>query len=237
MKLTNHNDCEHHPNDTVGMQKLCISIVPIFNHLTESEMNEIVKQTHSVAHKRGQTIYRAGDESEGLYIVHKGRVKVYRLSETGKEQLVRILQPGDFTGELSLFTQFIHDAYAEAMEPVELCVMEHDDFQQFLLKYPAISLKMLGEFSSRLANTEKRAANIAMESTDTRIAMYLANQAEEQDSLLISLPMTRKDLASHLGTTPETVSRKLTEFEDASWIKQNDQRDIQILDLDALLLM
>lgn len=235
--MTKFNDCEHHTKDTAGIQKLCISIVPIFNHLTTTEMNEIVKQTRSITYRRGQTIYRAGNQSDSLYIVHKGRVKVYRLSETGKEQLVRILQPGDFTGELSLFTQSFHDAYAEAMEPVELCMMEYVDFQRFLLKYPAISLKMLSEFSSRLAKTEKQAANIAMESTDTRIAMYLAEQAEEQHSLLINLPMTRKDLASHIGTTPETVSRKLAEFEEALWIKQNSQRDIQILDLDALLLL
>lgn len=216
---------------------MCISIVPIFNHLNTDEMREIVKTTNSVTHPRGHTIYRAHEPSEGLYIVHKGRVKIYRLSDTGKEQLVRILGPGDFTGELSLFTASVHDAYAEAMEPVELCVMERDDFQQFLLKYPAISLKVLTEFSSRLAKTEKQAANIAMESTDTRIAMYLADLVEELKSKHLTLPMSRKDLASHLGTTPETMSRKLAEFEDAGWIKQHTQREIEILYLDALLLI
>ena len=200
-------------------------------------MNEIVKHTNSVSHPRGHTIYHAGDPSDGLYIVHKGRVKIYRLSETGKEQLVRILEPGDFTGELSLFTETVHDAYAEAMQPVELCVMSRDDFQKFLLKYPAISLKVLGEFSSRLAKTEKQAANIAMETIDTRIAMYLAEIADETMSKTVTLPMSRKDLASHLGTTPETVSRKLADFEDNGWIRPLNNRDIEIIDLDALLLV
>lgn len=218
------------------MQEMCISIVPIFNHLNPDEMGEIVKTTHSVSHLRGHTIYRAHEPSDGLYIVHKGRVKIYRLSESGKEQLVRILNPGDFTGELSLFTESVHDAYAEAMEPVELCVMDRADFQQFLLKYPAISLKVLSEFSSRLSKTEKQAASIAMESTDTRIAIYLADLAEETKNKIVILPMSRKDLASHLGTTPETVSRKLAEFEDLGWIKQHAQREIEVLDLDGLLL-
>lgn len=218
------------------MQEMCISIVPIFNHLNPAEMAEIVKTTHSVSHSRGHTIYRAHEPSDGLYIVHKGRVKIYRLSESGKEQLVRILNPGDFTGELSLFTESVHDAYAEAMEPVELCVMDRADFQQFLLKYPAISLKVLSEFSSRLSKTEKQAASIAMESTDTRIAMYLADLVEETKNKIVILPMSRKDLASHLGTTPETVSRKLAEFEDSGWIKQHAQREIEVLDLDGLLL-
>ncbi len=227
----NHQiDCQH------ASQKLCISIVPIFNHLNPNEMQEIVKESYSSTHAKGQTIYQAGEKSDGLYIVHKGRVKIYRLSDNGKEQLVRILEPGDFTGELSLFNESVHDAYAEALEPVELCVMGRDNFQQFLMKYPAIALKVLTEFSTRLAKTEKQAASIAMESTETRIAIYLADLVEEQKRSDITLPMSRKDLASHLGTTPETVSRKLTDFEQAGWIQQSGQREIIILDLDALLL-
>ena len=235
--MTEDHHGNHHTEEGLEMQKLCISIVPIFNHLNASEMQEIVKQTKSVSHRRGHTIYRASEPSDGLYIVHKGRVKIYRLSDNGKEQLVRILEPGDFTGELSLFTASIHDAYAEALEPVELCIMGRENFQQFLLKYPAIALKVLSEFSTRLAKTEQQAARIAMESTETRVAMYLADQVEEQQHGNITLPMSRKDLASHLGTTPETVSRKLTDFENAGWIKQRGQRDIVIIDLDALLLI
>lgn len=228
-----NGSCQHHSND---VNKQCISIVPIFNHLNASEMDEIVKETYSVTYDRGDTIYRAGDLSDGLYIVHKGRIKIYRLSDSGKEQVVRLLEPGDFTGELSLFREQAHHAYAEAMERVELCVMNREVFQRFLLKYPAISLKVLDEFSARLAQTENQAAHNVLESTETRIAMYLADQAESAKSMEIMLPMSRKDLASHLGTTPETVSRKLAEFETSGWIRQEGQRNIHILDLDALLL-
>ncbi|MCU6711545.1 Crp/Fnr family transcriptional regulator [Paenibacillus sp. J5C_2022] len=229
--------CDHQIVGAEEMQKQCISIVPIFNHLDTTEMAEIVKETHSVTHGRGHSIYRAGETSDGLYIVHKGRVKIYRLSDTGKEQLVRILGPGDFTGELSLFSESVHDAYADAMERVELCVMGRADFQKFLLKYPAISLKVLTEFSSRLAQTENQAANIALESTETRIAMYLANEVDAMNSNKITLTMSRKDLASYLGTSPETVSRRLAEFEEAGWIRQTGQREIEVMDLDALLLI
>lgn len=217
-------------------KKLCISAVPIFNHLEADEMQEVVKESYSVVHAKGQTIYQAGDRSDGLYIVHKGRVKIYRLSDNGKEQLVRILEPGDFTGELSLFNDSAHDAFAEALERVELCVMGRESFQRFLLKYPAIALKVLTEFSTRLTKVEQQAANIAMETTEKRVAMYLTEVVNEQKRHTITLPMSRKDLASHLGTTPETVSRKLTELEQAGYIKQSGQREIVILDLDALVL-
>jgi CRP/FNR family transcriptional regulator, anaerobic regulatory protein len=123
------------------------------------------------------------------------------------------------------------------MEPVELCVMSRDNFQAFILKYPLISLKVLDEFSKRLAKTEKQAANIAMETVETRIAMYLVEIADETMRKTVTLPMSRKDLASHLGTSPETVSRKLADFEDNGWIRQLNNRDIKIVDLDALLLV
>lgn len=227
----------HCSSGFAGEHRKCIAIVPIFNHLSDKEMADIVNETRPVTFERGETIYRAGESSDGLYIVHKGRVRIYRLSDSGKEQLVRILGPGDFTGELSLFNETEHDAYADAMERVEMCVMTREDFQTFLLKYPAISLKVLAEFSARLAQTENQAANIALESTETRIAMYLAQIAEKTNSRVIKLEMSRKDLASHLGTTPETVSRRLAEFEDAGWISQLSQRDIEVHDLDALLLV
>lgn len=219
------------------MHRKCISIVPIFNHLSEAEMNEIVKETVATKVERGDMLYRAGERSAGLYIVHKGRLKIYRLSESGKEQLVRILGPGDFTGELALFNEMVHDAYAEALEPVECCVMSREHFQNFLLKYPAISLRVLAEFSTRLHASENQAASIALESAETRIALYLAQLMDRTNDARITLEMSRKDLASHLGTTPETVSRKLAQFEEAGWIRQLGQRDIEVLDLDALLLV
>ena len=229
MNQQSHNETVHY--------RLCVSHVPLFNHLTNEQMKHIAALARNASYARGETIYHQGDDSEGLYILHKGRIKVYRLSENGKEQLVRILEPGDFTGELSLFDSKPHDAYAETLEAVEICIIERDQMQQLLQKHPAISLKMLQEFSARLAGTEQRAARIGMESAETRIALYLADLSEEQLTLLIELPMSRKDLASHIGTTPETISRKLSFFEESGWIRQSGMKTIEILDLDALLLL
>lgn len=230
--------CTHHQHEHnhIGMYNSCFSIVPIFNHLDDSEMKEITKTVHPISYPRGQMIYQSGESSKGLYVVHKGIVKVFRISNNGKEQVVRILGPGDFTGELSLFSTSIHDSYAETIEPVQICMIGREDFQKNLLKYPNIALKMLTEFSNRLAKTETQVANIAMETTEIRIAMYLASKIKEQNNNTITLLMSRKDLASYLGTTPETISRKLTEFQEAGWIRQKTNREIEIIDLDALLL-
>ncbi|OCA88055.1 Crp/Fnr family transcriptional regulator [Bacillus sp. FJAT-27225] len=230
----NGGHCTHHGHT----HKPCIAQVPIFNHLEPSQMDEIMNAVRPAFYKKGEIVYHAGDKSDSLYIVHKGKVKIYRLSESGKEQLVRILNPGDFTGELALFSEGIHESFAEAMLDTEACMISREDLQQYLLKYPKISLEILAEFSSRLEQSEKQTTRTATEKVETRIALFLAECLEDgARPHEFKLPMSRKDLASYLGTTPETISRKLAEFEDAGLILQKPKKRIEILDLDGLLLV
>lgn len=219
-------------------QTSCINVVPIFNHLEAEQMEEIMQVMRSFSYKKGEVIYREGDTSDALYVVSKGKIRIYRLSESGKEQLLRILNPGNFTGELALFRESIHEAYAEAMMDTDVCMIRKDDLQEFLLKYPTISLRFLSEFSNRLETSEKQTTRFATEKVDTRLALFLAECLDVNEvSMHIELPMNRKDLASYLGTTPETVSRKLTDFEDQGYIKQITSKKIEILNLDDLLLI
>ncbi|NLK22212.1 MAG: Crp/Fnr family transcriptional regulator [Epulopiscium sp.] len=221
---------------TCTPHRACISLVPIFNHLEDCQIHEIMKSTKSTSYKKGEMIYRAGDVSDSLHIVSDGKVKIYRLSESGKEQLVRILGPGDFTGELALFNESIHESYAEAMEDSDICMITREALQRFLMEFPSISLMILSEFSKRLEKSEKQVTRFATEKVETRIALFLSERVEDEGGRMeISLPMARKDLASYLGTTPETLSRKLTEFEKEGYIKQIGYKKIKILDLDGLM--
>lgn len=234
----NHPDAAAlEPSNTIASHALCVARVPIFNHLPVDELQSIAGKSKMRVFERGAFIHRAGDDSNQLFIIHQGKVKVYRLSEGGKEQLVRILEPGAFTGELALFCNSQHDSYAETMEQSSICMIGRDDFHALVLKYPAISLHVMAELAQRLGTSENQTAVIATTPVDERIGLYLASLSEAAKSLSITLPMSRKHLASYLGTTPETISRRFTEFEEAGWIAQSGQRKIEILDLDALLLL
>ncbi|MCQ6273479.1 Crp/Fnr family transcriptional regulator [Bacillus sp. V3B] len=201
-------------------------------------MNEIMVTAQSVSYKKEDMIYHAGDQSDSLYIVNKGKIKIYRLSESGKEQLVRILNPGDFTGELALFNESLHESYAEALMNTQVCLIKRSDLQAFLIKYPSISLKILAEFSNRLEQSEKQTTRFATEKVETRLALFLAECVDGEDQTNeIELPMSKKDLASYLGTTPETISRKLSDLEDEGYIKQKINKKIEIVDLDGLILV
>lgn len=213
----------------IESHKLCISQVPIFNHLENEQMDEIMEMFQSVLYKRGEIIYRTGDPSDSLYIVQNGKIRIYRLSETGKEQLVRILTAGYFTGELALFKETLHEAYAEAIEETRVCMIKRSELQKLLLKYPSISLKILTEFSHRLEQSEKQTTRFATEKVETRLMHFLVECMENNLSNEIMLPMSKKDLASYLGTTPETISRKLSNLENQGYIKQKTNKKIEIV--------
>ena len=223
-------------SDTLGSHAACISLVPIFNHLKEEQMKEVAVTTQARSYQKGEYIYRPGDTSDTLYIVNGGLVRIFRMTESGKEQLVRFLKPGDFTGELALFNSTTHESFAEAIKDTTICMVQKKDLQGLLSKYPAISLKIMEEFSSRLEQSEKQTTMVATEKVESRLALFLA-ELMEVGNPVITLPMTKKDLASYLGTTPETVSRKLGELEDKGLIQQISNKKIKIPDVDELLLL
>ncbi|WP_245831756.1 Crp/Fnr family transcriptional regulator [Oceanobacillus senegalensis] len=222
--------CNHGPS----MNQLCVSKVPFFNHLTYDEMLKIAEMSRHLNFKKGEIIYHDGDPLESLYIVHKGTVKIYQLFESGKEQLLRVLESGEFMGELALFTNKTLDSYAETMEKTEICSIHRDDMQELMHQHPTIAVKILEQFSNRLDETEKLVGNLSAKDVETRIADYLVELVNKAGSIEIELPMSKKDLASYLGTTSETISRRLSNFQTHGWIEQKGQRKIRILDQDVL---
>lgn len=90
------------------------------------------KSSHEALSKRGVSVSLARKD-DALYIVNRGKVRIYRLSNSGKEQLVRILNPGDFTGEWTLFNpDAVHEEYAEATRDTSVCMIQQHDVQEFL---------------------------------------------------------------------------------------------------------
>lgn len=217
--------------------KGCVSTVPIFNHLAQDQMDEIQKLIVTKTFKKGETIYEPNTKSDALYVISKGRVRIDRITEDGKSQLIRILNPGDFTGELSLFNDSIHDAFASTMMNTSICMITRDDLQNLLNIYPKISLKIMSELSKRLSKSEEQSTRIATQKVETRLALYLVEGLESNTSNKMNLGMTKKDLASYLGTSPETISRKLFEFEEAGLIKQISNQEIELLNVDELLMI
>lgn len=232
-KNSTHTHCLHHSHAE------CIRLVPIFNHLSDEMMDEIAGKAMRKEYKRGEFIYRAEEDDPALYIVNSGSIRIFRLSESGKEQLVRILHPGEFTGEWIIFGENeVHEEYAEAMKSVVVCMIQKSNIQEVLVENPSITLKLLSEISTRLNQSERQTANLASSSVVGRLVLFLEELVEPKQGSqqTITLPMAKKDIASYLGTTPETISRKFKELEEVGLIDQLPKSKIKINDLDALLL-
>lgn len=213
-----------------------MALVPIFNHLEPEEIHEVATTARQKVFGRNERLYSAGDQNPYLLIIHRGRVKIHRSVESGHEQLIRVLEPGDFIGETAFISGGEMDHYATTLEECEICVLHRDDVRRHLLKYPAITYKMLEAVSNRLGRTEHMVNSLTGEDVEHRIAAYLVDLADEAGATSIRLPISKKDLASYLGTTPETLSRKLAQFENAGWIRQEGHRRVVILDYSSLEL-
>lgn len=220
--------------ERIDISQLCVAKVPFFNHLDYDEMMKITMRSTHKNFKKGEIIIHDGDPLDYLYIVHQGRVKIYQLFSNGKEQLLRILEPGEFMGEMALFTEKNMDSYAETMEKTEICAIHRDDMQELMNEYPTIAIKILEQFSNRLDSTEKLVGELSSKDVEMRAATYLVELAEKNDSREIVLPMSKKELASFLGTTQETISRRLSTFETKGWIQQKGHRNVNIIDMEAL---
>lgn len=130
-----------HTHHEIGDHAACIRLVPIFNHLEDSAMNYIAEKAHTKQYQKGEFLFRSQEKEDTLYIINRGKIRIYRLADSGKEQLVRILNPGDFTGEWTLFNpDAVHEEYAEATRDTVVCMIQQKDVQDFLEQYPAISV-------------------------------------------------------------------------------------------------
>lgn len=219
--------CDH-PNKHTS----CIKTVPIFSSVSFEEMLEIAAITEARNYQKGEMVYTAGDQGGKLYVLHTGKVRITRINPNGKEQVIRILGPGDFMGELSLFSSMPLTDNAQVLEDSTMCVIEGAKLKELMAKNPIISFKIIDELSQRLDKLETRIEAISLSSVEERLAQALLELFDTE--IEIVLPMTKGDLASQLGMSQETLSRKLGVFQEQNLIKLEGHRKIILLDKDGL---
>lgn len=211
--------------------------VPLFQGLTYAQQVEVAGFARPLRLDAVEQAYAAGSDMSQLMVVHTGRIKVARTSAGGQEQVIRILGPGDFIGEAAFLTGSRPDHAAQALEPTELCVFHHADLGRLVQRHPSIGLRMLQGVSERLNATEARLASVMSGSVTSRLADYLLSLPAKpgpDGTVEVVLPIAKKDIASLLSTTPESVSRQLRKLTDSHVIAQGQPRRITITDVTAL---
>src|SRR5450830_1061403 len=218
------------------MADTCVSRVPVFASLSAQDQQRVAGLARPTHLKAGETVYFADDDLSQLMVLHTGRLKIFRLSADGSEQLIRVLGPGEFTGDTSVFTGQRPDDYATALDECQLCVFRHDDLEALMRTHPEIGLRMLATVSERLSDTEHRLNSLTSRDVESRLADYLLGLPSTwRDHIAtVTLPLTKKDVASLLDTTPESFSRALKSLAEQGLIAVGTGRSVSITEPDRL---
>lgn len=222
---------------TEPSDELCVARVPLFQGLSRTQQLEVASFARTVRLDAVEQAYAALSDISQLMVVHTGKVKISRTSAAGNEQVIRVLGPGDFIGESAFLTGARPDHAAEALVDTELCVFRHADLSRLVEKHPSIGLRMLEGVSKRLDDTEARLASVISGNVSSRLADYLLSLPANpgpRGTIEVTLPLAKKDIASLMSTTPESLSRQLRKLTDSGVISQQDPGQITITDVTAL---
>jgi CRP/FNR family transcriptional regulator len=187
--------------------------------------------------KKGQLLFREGDEVTGIYFVYSGTVKVHKKWGEEKELILRFAKKGDIVGHRGLGSDTVYPVSATALEPVMVCFIDLDFFQSSLRVNYDFIFHLMMFYAQELKESERNMRNLAHMPVKGRIAhalLALKNKFGQDEKGFIDLTLSRQDLASFAGTAYETVFRIMNEFIQERIIGV-EGKNISILDTEKLL--
>jgi len=207
---------------------------PMFDGLVSAELEQIRKIAVDRFYDRGRTVFSEGDEGDGFYMVASGQVKIYKLSLEGKEQILHIYGEGQPFGEVPVFAGKRFPANAQTLVKSHLLFFPRTEFIQLISENPSLAMNMLAVLSLRLRQFTVQVENLSLKEVPARLASYLIYLAQEQRTQSqVVLDISKGQLASLLGTIPETLSRMFSRMSGRGLIEVDGKR-IALLDVAGL---
>ena len=189
----------------------------LLQSLSPEEMEQLSQKVIDSIVKKKQPIYLSGDPNEWLYFLKRGRVKVTRTDESGKEITLIILEPGEIFGELGIFDDSPRETTAIALEDSLICTMRRRDFEELLQRKPELSLHLNKLMGFRLRHIEHRIEELIFRDVPTRLARLILrmlenHKQETKHGVRIGIKLTQQELANLIGATREMTSTVLNQF-------------------------
>ena len=211
-----------------------LAATSLFKGLPAEQLDEISAIAVERRYGRGESIFMEGDAADGFYIVADGQIKIFKSSPDGKEQILHIYGPGNPFGEVPVFSGTRFPASAVALAASRILFLPRNAFVALISRHPSLSMNMLGELSMRLRQFTVQIENLSLKEVPARLASYLIYLAEEQQAADgVTLEISKGQLASLLGTIPETLSRIFAKMSAQELIQVNGA-EIRLLDTTAL---
>ncbi|MFA5028032.1 MAG: Crp/Fnr family transcriptional regulator [Candidatus Methylomirabilota bacterium] len=212
----------------------------VFRGLTDDQLARAARSGKRIRIPLKSTLFRQGDPARRCYLVTRGRVKLSKLSETGKEAILRFLGPGQMAAAVAALTDTRYPATAEAVEPTEVVGWDKRTFLRLMHDHPPIAFNLLRVTLERLDEIQQRYLELSSEVVERRIARTLLRLMRHAGSrtrsgVLITIPLSRQSIADYSGTTLYTVSRTLTAWGKIGWVRSGRER-VTVTDPHALVL-
>lgn len=210
-----------------------------FHGMTEAEIQRILKNSKNERFfTRGATIFREGDETDGIYLITEGLIKVYKMSTDGREKTLAILTPGDILGEMALFDYSLRSATAEALQVSSVIIIPRQDFEQLLEEMPVLAIRLIRVLAERLRQADEEIKNLLFLNARSRIILHLVQLAEQhiqgqKNGTPIPFRLTHAEMANLVGVSRETVTRAISELQDEGLIRI-EKRTLWINDMGRL---
>lgn len=192
---------------TPADEQYCIAEVDLFRDLSRREMAALNARAPRRSLASGQVVYSPAEPVQVLFIVKRGRVRLYRLTPDGRAVTNAVLEPGTVFGELSLLGLRMRSNWAEALEATELCLMSENDVRGMLFTDPRIALRIAESLSTRIDELEQRLTDLSCKTIEERLCATLCSLARRQPDQPVKL--THQQLASLVGASRERTTTAL----------------------------
>lgn len=198
--------------------------VSLFTNVDETELRRLSALLSEKAFAKDAPIVSKDEPGDAMFVISRGRVKVCIQGEGGREVILNILKTGDFFGEMSLLDDLPRSASVVAAEDSSVLILKRDQFAEHIRNSPATGLNIMGELSRRLRRADELISNLALLDVYSRVAHIMIDLAkrdgeEVEEGILIKERPTQQDIASMIGTSRETVSRVLSEFQKRGFVE------------------
>ena len=195
---------------------ITITDVPFFQGLSEKELSAIKDCLKEKSFEKGETLFYEGKDCEKVFFVKSGRVKLYRVSPQGREQILETLEPGDSCACNPGTVKWHCSSTAEALTPCTAWFLSRDHYVKLLQSNSSLAHSLNRLFAERLQCFSALIEEVSLKDSKKRLITFLLNLLSEGDKTktgTVLIPFGREELAQRLGTSRETLARQLTQLE------------------------
>jgi CRP/FNR family transcriptional regulator len=210
----------------------------LLSSLSPAELQLLAARTMRKHFSTGELVFSEGDACTGLHFISRGKVRIFKSSASGREQVLAVNVPGESIAELPVFDGGTYPASAIAIEDVEIAFISQRDFHAFCLEHPEVPLKVLTVVGARLRGLVNIIEELSFTTIRQRLVSTLLKLAESEgkrteSGIEIQLPSSHQELANQLGTVRELISRNLMRLQ-AEGLIDVDARQIVVKNLKGL---